>query len=141
MAKKKLNGSVNALAEAFRNVIQEAVEPLATKRDQDAILKLFKESHGKLKGDQDAMLNLLRESHNKLKDDQDAMLNLLRESHNKLKGDQDAMLNLLKETHNKVISVEKAVETDRKNTSVQFAQINKRLGKLEKAVLRSSQAR
>ena len=102
MPKKKLNGNVNALAEAFSNVIQEAVEPLATK------------------------------------DDQDAMLNLLKESHNKIKGDQDAMLNLLKETHGRIKSVEKAVDRDRKNTSAQFAEVNKRLGKLEKAVLRSS---
>ena len=44
----KLNGSADALAQAFRDVILEAVEPLATKEDHEALLSLMKETDQKV---------------------------------------------------------------------------------------------
>ena len=77
----KLNGSADALAQAFRDVILEAVEPLATKEDIDAMEEIVEEGFVDIRKQMDERLNKVA-----------------------------------------------------KNNQVQFAQVNKRLGKIEKTI-------
>lgn len=60
-AKKKLNGSADALAEAFRNVIAEAVQNLPTKDDYDSLLSIIEETNGGLISLNEGLVSLKRE--------------------------------------------------------------------------------